>query len=217
MAQRGPVATTVVVLGGLVGLLTANSANDFVVAGTPRAIVAPPAATKPTVPSVVPKKPAPPRFPAQVVYAGKAKNSRIAIAVAVKGDQAAAYLCDGRAVEAWLRGRANDGTVELTSKSGRSHLVARLDGKRLTGSVRLSTKDYTFGIAVAPPPARLYRARSGGTTIGWIVLPDGSQVGVETTAAAGETAPALDPARGSVTVGGRQVAVAPVAGDSTFE
>ena len=36
------------------------------------------------------------KFPEQVVYAGRAEDSPAAIAVAVLGNQAAGYFCDGR-------------------------------------------------------------------------------------------------------------------------
>jgi hypothetical protein len=219
MAHRGPVITTVVVLGGLLGLMAANSAGGGGETGAAAPVAAQTATTAPAPSSpVTTTKPAPPppRFPAQVVYAGKAQGTHIAIAVAVKGDQSAAYLCDGRDVEAWLRGTAKDGKVDLKSKSGRSHLVARLNGKKLTGTLTLSTKDYAFTIEVASPPAGLYRARNGTTTVGWIVLPDGSQVGIQTTGTTSKSAPELDPAQGGVTLDGESLTAVPVAGDTTF-
>jgi hypothetical protein len=228
MAHRGPVITTVVVLGGLLGLMIANSAGGGETgAAAPAAAqtstaAAPAAAQTSTAAAPSPAtttKPAPPptpQFPAQVVYAGKAQGTHIAIAVAVKGDQSAAYLCDGRDVEAWLRGTAKNGQVDLKSKSGKSHLVGRLNGKKLTGTITLSTKDYAFTIGVAPPPAGLYRGRGGTTTVGWIVLPDGSQVGIQTTGTTRKAAPELDPAQGGVTVDGQSLTAVPVAGDTTF-
>lgn len=227
MAHRGPVVTTIVVLGGLFGLMTANSAGEPVTeqgtaqpvgqpVGQPAARTSTPA--PPPSPAATSKPvPPPPQFPKQVVYAGHLADSRIAVAVAVKGDQSAAYLCDGRSLEVWLRGTAKDGAVDLKSKSGKTHLVARLTGRKLTGTVTLSTKDHEFGIDVAPPPAGLYRARGGNTTIGWIVLPSGRQVGIVTTADASEAAPALDPSRGRVTVDGQTLTAAPVTGDTVFE
>ncbi|TDP94868.1 hypothetical protein [Labedaea rhizosphaerae] len=224
MAHRGPVITTVVVLGGLLGLMTANSAGGLVTGAKGKAqgvavqssTAAPPVTSATSAAGTTKPAPPPPQFPKQVVFAGKATNSHIAIAVAIKGDQSAAYLCDGRDVEAWLRGSAKDGRVELKSKSGKSRLVGRLDGKKLTGTITLSTKDYAFTIAVAPPPAGLYRARNGSTTVGWIVLPDGSQVGIETTGTTSKSAPVLDPGRDGVTVDGQALTAAPVTGDETF-
>ena len=51
-----------------------------------------------------------------------------------------------------------------------------------------------FEIDEAKRPAGLYRARGSKTTIGWIVLPDGSQVGVQTTGSDSSAAPRLDAA-----------------------
>ena len=65
-------------------------------------------------------------------------------AVAVKGDQASAYLCDGAAVEDWLKGSAANGQLELTSKDGASSLTAKLEGKRLVGEVDIDGKATPF-------------------------------------------------------------------------
>src|SRR5262249_49159075 len=108
MARPGPLVTAVVVLVGLVGFLAVNSAGGLgqTTAGTahPYATQAsgrpPPATTQAPAQTTT----AAPTFPAEVVYAGKVSTGRLAVAVAVKGNQAAAYLCDGRNIEAWLRG-----------------------------------------------------------------------------------------------------------------
>ena len=47
-------------------------------------------------------------FPNKVVYDGRTEGKSGAIAVAVLGDQAAAYFCDGRTIESWLRGNVQD-------------------------------------------------------------------------------------------------------------
>src|SRR4051812_11954845 len=53
-------------------------------------------------------------------YAGYAqiKGSGVALAVTVKGDKAIAYLCDGTALESWLRGSSSSGGLDLTGKAG---------------------------------------------------------------------------------------------------
>jgi hypothetical protein len=211
-------ATAVVVLVGLVGFLAVNSTGGLVetTGGT-----AQPAAAQTSEPPATTQAPAQttavlPAFPAEVVYTGKATNGRLAIAVAVKGDQAAAYLCDGRSVEAWLRGTAAQGKVDLSSKDGSARLTAALDGQNLAGTVSLGGREYPFVIGVAPPPAGLYRGKDGSTTIGWIVLPDGSVVGIATTGDSSVPAPELNPQDGAATVDGRQIDADKVAGDSTF-
>ena len=151
-------------------------------------------------------------FPEQVVYAGRAEDSQGAIAIPVLGSQAAAYFCDGRNVEAWFRGTAEGGNITLKSKSGAT-LEAELDGTEIKGTVQVENDTVEFEIDEAKRPAGLYRARGSKTTIGWIVLPDGSQVGVQTTGSDSSAAPRLDPEDPQVTVDGESLDAAPVNGD----
>jgi hypothetical protein len=151
-------------------------------------------------------------FPEQVVYAGRAEDSQGAIAVAVLGGQAAAYFCDGRNVEAWFRGTVEGGNISLKSKSGAT-LEAELDGTEIKGTVQVQNDTVEFEIDEAKRPAGLYRARGSKTTIGWIVLPDGSQVGVQTTGSDSSAAPRLDLEDPQVTVDGESLDAAPVNGD----
>jgi hypothetical protein len=241
MSQRGPLITAVVVVGGLVGLMTANSAGGLVtpantaadqtgVAATSEDIpesAAPPAppvtttiptttTTAPPVDTTATDVPAsPPALPAEAVYAGRAADSPLAIAVAVEGDEAAAYLCDGASVEAWLKGTAKDGVVELSSNDGATTLTASLSGESLAGTVTIAGQPQDFTIPVAPAPAGVYRGE-GAATIGWIIMPDGTQVGIARTSSGVAPAPPLDPAKGSVTVGGTRVAAEKVTGETTF-
>lgn len=235
MTHRGPVVTAVVAVGGLVGFMTANSAgalventsadqNNGVEVPAPKSPAeqadkppegggrTPPSAEKPAKP----KEPAAPTFPAEVVYSGDATASDLAIAVAIKGDQASAYLCDGAAVEDWLKGTAQAGKVELTNKDGSSSLTGALKGKRLAGEVTFQGKSLPFSIAVAPPPAGLYRGENGETTIGWIILPGGQQVGIANESGRETPAPELDPEQGYVTVGGLRIDAEQVEGDTTW-
>jgi hypothetical protein len=220
MARRGPLITAVVVLVGLVGFLAVNSTGGLVetTAGTAQPATTQPPGQPPPATTQAPAETttAAPAFPAEVVYAGRASTSRLAIAVAVKGDQAAAYLCDGRSIEAWLRGTAEQGKVDVTAKDGSARLTATLDGQNLAGTASVGGREYPFVIGVAAPPAGLYRGSGGSTTIGWIVLPDGSQVGIATTGGSSVPAPELDPQDGAVTVGGQQIDADKVAGDTTF-
>ncbi len=236
MTHRGPVVTAIVVVGGLIGFMTANSAGALVATKTAADqkgvnVPAPPAGSTSQAPpdsssqapppssSEAPAKPKPPpapTFPAKAVYAGDATGSDLAIAVAVKGKQAAAYLCDGAAVEDWLKGTAVDGKVNLSSKAKSSRLTGALKGKRLAGTVSFRGQTLRFSIAVAPPPAGLYRGQNGTTTIGWIILPSGQQVGIANAAGDEAPAPPLDPGQGYVTVDGQRVDADKVEGDSTW-
>lgn len=152
------------------------------------------------------------KFPQKVVYAGRAEEGAGAIAVAVLGTQAAAYFCDGRSVESWFRGSVTGSDMSLKSKDGAT-LQASLDGDHLKGSLRIKNERVKFEINEAKKPAGLYRARGSKTTIGWIVLEDGSEVGLRTTGQDSSPAPELDPENPQVTVDGQELDAAPVNGD----
>ena len=95
-------------------------------------------------------------------------------------------------------------------------MTAALDGPGLTGVAVVGGQQFPFTIGVAAAPAGLYRGEDGSTTIGWIVLPDGGQVGIATTGGSSAPARRLDPQDGAVTLNGRQIEAEPVAGDTTF-
>lgn len=151
-------------------------------------------------------------FPQKIVYAGRADDGAGAIAVAVLGTKAAAYFCDGRSVESWFRGTVTGSDISLKSKDGET-LQASLDGDHLKGSLRIKNERVRFEINQAKKPAGLYRARGSKTTIGWIVLEDGSEVGLQTTGQDSTAAPELDPENPQVTVDGEELDAAPVNGD----
>lgn len=156
------------------------------------------------------------QFPSEAIYTGKAANSELAIAVAVKGERAVAYLCDGDRIEAWLTGGAEDGAVNVASAEASKALLGSLDGDTLNGVATAAGRSYRFALELAGPPAGLYRGEGGDTTVGWIVLSDGSQVGIATTDGRSRPAPALDPNSERTTVDGEPVTVAPVTGDLKF-
>jgi len=152
------------------------------------------------------------KFPNKVVYAGRTDDDSAAIAVAILGDKAAAYLCDGRDVESWLRGTVKGNEISLTSKKGAT-LEARLVRGVLEGKIEVGDDELSFIIKEAKPPAGLYRARGTKTTIGWIILPNGSQVGIQTSGEESAPAPKLDPDNPEVTVDGEPLQGEPVSGD----
>ncbi|HET6294563.1 MAG TPA: hypothetical protein VFG33_14360 [Kribbella sp.] len=136
------------------------------------------------------------------------------MAVAVKGGRAVAYVCDGRRVEAWLTGTVASGKLTLRSKAGDT-LVGTVGGNGVSGTVVVRGRSLAFTIDTADPPAGLYRSQGNSAVIGWIVLADGSQVGVENDGTPGP-APRLDPAALSATTGGVAVTAQSIAGDETF-
>ena len=151
-------------------------------------------------------------FPDKVVYAGRTEDKSGAIAVAVLGDRAAAYFCDGRSIESWLRGTVQGADIALKSNDGAT-LQASLDGDHLKGTVKIKNDRLKFEIDEAKKPAGLYRARGSKTTIGWIVLEDGSQVGVQTAGADSVAAPELHPDSSQVTANGESLDANPINGD----
>jgi hypothetical protein len=152
------------------------------------------------------------KFPKKVVYAGHAEDRSGAIAIAVLGNQSAAYFCDGRSIESWLRGDVKGADISLKSKDGAA-LQASLDGDHLKGTLKINNDKLKFEINEAKKPAGLYRARGSKTTIGWIVLEDGSEVGVQTNGADSTPAPELNPGNPQVTVDGESLNAQPVSGN----
>ena len=151
-------------------------------------------------------------FPNKVVYGGRTEDKSGAIAVAVLGDQAAAYFCDGRTIESWLRGNVQGSDLSLRSRDGAT-VQAGLDGDHLKGTLKIKNDRLKFEINEAKKPAGLYRARGSKTTIGWIVLEDGSQVGIQTAGADSAAAPELNPESPQVTTNGENLDAKPINGD----
>lgn len=227
MGQRSPLVTLAAAAVGLVALLVVNStqttstgaaSSGAVVTSVP---VTPPNTGRPTTsppPSspqpTATKQAAPTPSQVAVVYAGRTANREATLAVAVKGGRAAAYFCDGRSIEAWLTGTRTGNDLTLRSRGG-DRLVANLDTGQVTGTVTVHGRTLRFTIDKADKPAGLYRAKTSGNTIGWIVLADGSQVGIDNDGTPAP-APPLDPSTGTSTVGGTPVTATSVTGDETF-
>jgi hypothetical protein len=231
MTHRSPLVTLaglVVAFAIMFGINLANSAprsGEYAnPSASPSASAAPstevqsPAATEKataanTLSKTATQAPRTEQFPNKIVYAGRTKDRSTALAVAVLRDQAAAYVCDGRSVESWLRGTAKDGEVKLTSRNG-DKLEAKLEKGVLTGTIEVRNRKHAFAIKEAKKPAGLYRARGSKTIIGWIILEDGSQVGIETDEGGTSTAaPRLNPDQPKVTANGEDLTAAPVEGD----
>ncbi|WP_327635119.1 hypothetical protein OHB24_34720 [Kribbella sp. NBC_00482] len=230
MGQRSPLVTLVATAVGLVGLLVVNSTQTGAPAAEPAAeqsasanpTSAPPTTAPPTTapPAQTPTSPAPEQTTAPpaaedpAVYVGRTAGREATVAVAVKGTKAVAYICDGSRVEAWLTGTFTAGQFVLRSRTG-ERLTGVATAKTASGELTLRGRSLRFTATLAGPPSGLYRAKNSTSTIGWIVLPDGSQVGIDNdgTPAA---APPLDPATRSATVNGAAVTAQSIAGDETF-
>jgi type IV secretory pathway VirB10-like protein len=160
----------------------------------------------------------PPADPQQVTYAGRTSGNEATIAFAVRDDQVAAYLCDVRQVESWLKGTIVDGrlTVQGARDSSASGVV---EGNAIFGTVSVNGQQWPYSAQLASAPAGLYQgsATANGVSnrIGWIVLQDGSQVGIENRNGIRKPAPRLDPVTlSALTVDGSRLEPQRVAGDT---
>ncbi|MGO4442682.1 hypothetical protein AB4Z42_04935 [Mycobacterium sp. 2YAF39] len=212
MKVRGPLITLAAVAALGVGILTVNISQepDPVIPGQPVAAPAPAAA------SPAPTTPPAPAFPAKADYVGKIPTATgvITLDIAVDGDKAVAYACDGNSIESWLRGSAVNGAVSLASKDRTSRLEGRLDGTVVVGTLWIGEKKWDFTAGVVRPPAGLYVYEQGTSRSSWIVDSSGKATGVlrqydGTTV----PAPALDADRSAV-IDGRTVTATRVQGDS---
>jgi hypothetical protein len=138
-------------------------------------------------------------------FAGRVHGGGASVAIAIHGSQAIAYVCNGSVVEAWLSGTASGGRLALTGKNG-AQLTATYYAKKANGTVVADGFHYQFSVPVVHKPSGLYRStadvRGASIKAGWIVLPDGTQVGsleADASAAApsASAAPALDVAAGT--------------------
>jgi hypothetical protein len=148
-------------------------------------------------------------------YAGSVKGGGASVAIAVKGDTAIAYVCDGKKVEAWLQGSAADAaSLSLTGEDG-AKLSAKYTDGRLSGTVRAGGQKWTFGVKSVKAPSGLYRAarnvRNAKVVGGWIVY-NGTQVGMLDSSGVETPAPPIDLDTGTVTIDGTTVQTAPVDG-----
>ncbi len=218
MKIKGPYLTLAagVVLAAVLGTLSATAAADDKKASTPAAVATEVAAT----PSATPSSPAPtPARAVQATYAGTVVGSTATVAIAVRGDTAVAYFCDGRRIEAWLRGTAGAGQLSLAGTAGK--LTGTYDERVARGTVTAGGRSWSFAVPVVHAPSGLYRAtaqvRGARVVAGWIVLPNGRQVGVFTTNGGTPTpVPRLRTETGTATVNGAPLTAAAVDGSTGF-
>jgi hypothetical protein len=125
--------------------------------------------------------------PPQADYVAQVNGGGAAVAISVHKGKAIAYVCNGHAVAAWYRGTADHGKLNLTGKNGAT-LSVNYGSGQATGSLTTDGVQYSFSapmvhgvVPTGQRPPGLYEATAtvDGVQIkaGWIVLPDGSQVG----------------------------------------
>ncbi|NUO42227.1 MAG: hypothetical protein HOV82_09325 [Streptomyces sp.] len=216
MKRSGPLLT--LLAGLLLGLFmlslnatTGEKKTSASVTESPSPKASPPPTTKPPSPS-----PSPSRSPIpNADYAGRTDDDSSAVAVSLRDGRAIAYFCDGRDKESWLKGDVeDDGTMKLTGKGGAELNGTLKAGKRISGTVDIGGGHYAFTADKAIKPSGLYRAtatvRDAKFDGGWIVLKDGTQVGILDRNGKPSPAPEIDPETGAVTVDGRQLTARPV-------
>jgi hypothetical protein len=155
----------------------------------------------------------------QAVYTGRSSGNQVTLAIATDGDKAAAYICNGKTIEAWLQGSVKGNQVSLTGNKGAS-LTGSLSSLDMFGTVTAGTGlSFPFSAELSPRPAGVYQARIAvnglATRIGWAVLPDGTQLGVAVAGTTKYPAPPLDLSNNSFTLDGSSFTAAPVAGQDT--
>ncbi len=223
MKRPGPLFT--LLAGLLLGLfmLSLNSTTGTETASsgyreetpspTPKKSATASAPTSSPSPSVAPS---PSRKPAvNADYAGRTDDDSASVAVSVRDGKGIAYFCDGHAEESWLKGDVeDDGTMRLTGTHGAELNGTLQRGRRIRGTVEAAGGRYAFTADRATKPSGLYRAtatvRGAKIDGGWIVLPDGRQVGILTRAGKPAAAPRIDPETGAVTVDGQLLTARPV-------
>ncbi|OQR59177.1 hypothetical protein B6E66_36400 [Streptomyces maremycinicus] len=216
MKRPGPLLT---LLAGLVlglFLLTLDATTGTRTASSSYEESSPSPAPVPSKASPAPTHaPSPSRVPAvDADYAGRTDDDAASVAVSVDDGKAIAYYCDGRTEESWLKGDVeDDGTLRLTGKDGAKLDGTLEDGERVEGSVTVGGGRHAFSADRATKPSGLWRAtatvRSAKIDGGWIVLKDGTQVGIVTRDGKPSPAPRIDPETGAVTVDGQQLTARP--------
>jgi hypothetical protein len=177
---RGPVLTLVATLGLALTLVLVNGATTrdaaaVPVAAAPAAVAAaadpapPSAAPGPAAPTAAPAagaaaEPPAAAFPATAKFVGEAPTAKgpIPIEITVDGGRAKAYVCDGKKIEVWLQGTAEDGVVALTGRKG-ARLSGTLTGDAVEGTVVLAGHpEWTFSVGpTTSTRAELDRLRAG--------------------------------------------------------
>jgi hypothetical protein len=158
--------------------------------------------------------------PASANYAGEVHGGGASVAISIHGSQAIAYVCNGSVIEAWLKGTAAGGQLTMTGKH-RARLRATYNFKRAVGRVVADGIRYGFSAPAVHKPSGLYRSiaivRGAKIKAGWIVLPDGTQVGSvesnpDSAAPSAAGAPVLDVATGTAKDGSTVIVATPING-----
>lgn len=203
-------ATVAVAVSVVVGVTVYVGGSDAVdrALPPPAAVSASPAVTVKAAPVAVDRT--------RATYAAHLPDGAGTLYLALRDGVAIAYLCDGDRVEAWFRGTVTRGAFHLTGRHGT--LDGTFTGANATGEVVAEGRALGFALPAVRKPSGLYRAsarlRDAEVKGGWIVLPDGRQVGVVTVAGVPRPAPPLDTAARTAALDGAPVAATAIDIDS---
>lgn len=210
-APVNPYAATSPAGAGTTVTLPASAPSTAIVPLTPSASPAvsstPTASASPTVSSVPTTAPAVSgTVPADADYGAQVGGGEgAAVAISVHKTKAVAYVCDGHKVGHWFSGTVKNGKLDLAGHNG-AHITLNYRSSKAAGYVKAEGHQYAFSVPTLHGRSGLYEsiAMVHGVKVkfGWIVLPDGYQVGSAITNPDSadpqvSAAPPLDPATGT--------------------
>ena len=203
-----------------------SSATPAESSAAPAESPAAPAESPVSAPAAAPSPSATRTTPTRADFAGRVGGGGGSVAVSVHGDKAIAYVCNGSTVEGWMKGKVENGKLVLTGKNN-ARLSASYHAGKVSGDVKAHGTDFSFSVSTVSKSSGLSKspglyeatARVEGKTIkaGWIVLPDGTQIGsIEPNADSDQpvavTAPTLDVATMTARIGNVVLHAIPVSG-----
>jgi hypothetical protein len=221
MKHKGPIITLLagVLVAGVLYVLNVNVSHDASRDAAARNAAANATAVPPPTSAAAKPSPSAPPSPAKALegkstYAGETDGGDAGLAIASNGGKAVAYVCDGKAAEAWMTGEMDNGKIQLRSAKGTSTLSGTYANGYAQGTVVAGKKTWQFKIKLAKAPSGLYRSAAGARgrlDASWAVTPSRKQFGVRRVGDALVPAPPLDTTAGTATVDGTPVAVEAVA------
>jgi len=143
-----------------------------------------------------------------VTYAGAVDGGAASLAIVVNNGKAIAYVCDGKAAEAWLEGSMANG--QITLKGAKGNLTGTYGNSQAKGNVTAGNKSWGFTLKIAAPPSGLYRSAASlrnKLDAAWVVTPDGKQVGIAKRNGVSEPAPPFDITSKTATVDGTAIPI----------
>ena len=122
MKVSGPLVTLGAVAALGIGMLFVNVSQEPEPTAPANSVAESATTTAVTTTPAPPSTPPPAPFPAKADYVGEiaTKTGVLTLDITVDGGKAIAYACDGKSVEVWLSGGAENGVVNLANKANTS-------------------------------------------------------------------------------------------------